>query len=264
VSPVGPLAEPGGLVRLNGVSHRYGGQWTLRDVDLELRAGQLSGIVGPSGSGKTTLLRIVLGAVRPSVGRVERRADLRVGYVPQVEIVNWNFPVTVREVVLMASPTRRLSPRATPAERRAAAEVLERLGLGELGDRHIRQLSGGQQQRVFIARALLGRPDLLLLDEPTSGVDVRTRHEILHLLEELNDDGLAIVLTTHDLNGIAAHLPHLVCLNVAVRGEGDPRHVLTPAVLEATYGAPMHVLEHAGMLLVVDDAHHRPRRVAGL
>ena len=90
--------------------------------------------------------------------------------------------------------------------------MLDRLGLGGLGGRHIRDLSGGQQQRVFIARALLRRPQLLVMDEPTSGVDVRTRHELLHLLAELHGDGLAIVLSTHDLNGMAAHLPRLVCL----------------------------------------------------
>ena len=108
---------------------------------------------------------------------------------------------------------------------------------------------------------LLRRPDLLLLDEPTSGVDVRTRHEVLHLLGDLNADGLAIVLTTHDLNGIAAHLPHLVCLNTSVIGEGAPRDVLTPDVLERTYGAPMEVLEHGGMPVVVDVAGPRLRSV---
>ena len=102
------------------------------------------------------------------------------------------------------------------------------------------------------ARAMLAEPDLLLLDEPTSGVDVRTRHEILHLLGELHDGGLGIVLTTHDLNGIAAHLPRLVCLNRRVLGEGAPADVLVPEVLEATYGSPMEVLEHGGMRVVVD------------
>ena len=128
----------------------------------------------------------------------------------------------------MARAGGRLLPWAEP---RRAAEVgrrcSTRLGIGDLGGRHIRELSGGQQQRVFIARALLGRPELLLLDEPTSGVDVRTRHEVLHLLGDLNATALAIVLTTHDLNGIAAHLPHLVCLNRAVIGAGPAAEVLT-------------------------------------
>jgi ABC-type Mn2+/Zn2+ transport system ATPase subunit len=136
--------------------------------------------------------------------------------------------------------------------------VLGRLGLGGLAGRHIRALSGGQQQRVFIARALLARPDVLLLDEPTSGVDVTTRHEILHLLADLNADGMAIVLTTHDLNGIAAHLPRLVCLNREITGVGAPEDVLTPAVLERTYGSPMDVLHHGGMPLVVDHYEEHP------
>ncbi|MBA3431192.1 MAG: ATP-binding cassette domain-containing protein, partial [Actinobacteria bacterium] len=121
---------------------------------------------------------------------------------------------------------------------------------------HIRELSGGQQQRVFIARALLRRPRLLLLDEPTSGIDVRTRHDIMHLLHELHHDGLAIVLTTHDLNGIAAHLPRLVCLNREVIASGTPEDVITPYVLERTYGAPLEVLSHAGMPVVVE--HYEP------
>ena len=110
---------------------------------------------------------------------------------------------------------------------------------------------------MFVARALLGDPQLLLMDEPTSGVDARTRHEVLHLLDELNQAGTAIVLTTHDLNGIASHLPHIICLNTSVIGEGTPREVLTSDVLERTFGARMEVLEHAGMPVVLDEYHHR-------
>jgi len=239
------------LVRLEGVTAGYGGRPAIEDIDLDFDAGSFTGIVGPSGSGKTTLLRALLGNVAPSEGRVVRRPGVRVGYVPQVETVNWHFPVTVAETVLMARPGR-LWPKPTAAERRAAADVLDRLGLGGLGRRHIRELSGGQQQRVFIARALAGEPDLLVMDEPTSGVDVRTRHDVLHLLADLNATGLAIVLSTHDLNGIAAHMPRLVCLNVRVQGVGSPAEVLQPSVLERTYGAPMDVLEHGGMPIVVD------------
>ncbi len=242
------------FLRLEGVTHTYGEQPVLADIDLDLVGGDVLGIVGPSGSGKTTLLRILLGAMEPTEGRVHRRPGLRAGYVPQVETVNWQFPVTVAEVVLMARTEGRRWPWPSREERQEVAAVLERLGIGALGHRHIRELSGGQQQRVFIARALLGRPDVLFLDEPTSGVDVRTRHEVLHLLAELHTDGLAIVLSTHDLNGIAAHLPKLLCLNVRVAGIGAPRDVLTPEVLECVYGAPMDVLEHAGMPLVVDRA----------
>lgn len=130
--------------------------------------------------------------------------------------------------------------------------MLERLGLGGLGERHIRELSGGQQQRVFIARALLRAPRLLLLDEPTSGVDVRTRHDVMHVIHDLHHEGIAIVLTTHDLNGIASHLPRLVCLNREVIATGVPREVITPAVLERTYGAPLEVLSHGGMPVVVE------------
>jgi ABC-type Mn2+/Zn2+ transport system ATPase subunit len=244
------------LVRLSGVTCAYDSAPVLSDVDLTVTAGQFSGIVGPSGSGKTTLLKVLLGSVAPVVGVVERSGDLLVGYVPQVETVSWSFPVTVAECVLMARTRGRVLPWRSRSEQAEVQEVLSRLGIENLARRHIRELSGGQQQRVFIARALLGKPNLLLMDEPTSGVDVRTRHDILHLLDDLHDLGLAILLTTHDLNGIAGHLPHVVCLNNEIIGQGTPRQTLTTDVLERTYGARMEVLEHAGMPIVLDDFHH--------
>lgn len=240
------------LVRLDRVTCGYQGPPVLVDASLEVLPGAFTGIVGPSGSGKTTLLRAILGTVALRAGSVWRRPDLRVSYVPQTETVNWSFPVTVAETVLMARTRGRRLPWASAAERAELDDLLDRLGIGGLGRRHIRELSGGQQQRVFLARALLAAPQLILLDEPTAGVDVRTRHDVLHLLAELNEQGLAIVLTTHDLNGMAAHLPHLVCLNREVVAEGCSRDVLTPDVLERTYGAPLEVLEHGGMPVVVD------------
>ena len=243
------------MIRLRDVTCTYGGTGgapVLEHVDLHVAPGSLTGVVGPSGSGKTSVLRTLLGTLQPVEGEIVRRPGTRIAYVPQVETVSWSFPVTVAECVLMSRTTGRRLPWASRAERDECSSVLHLLGIGELADRHIRALSGGQQQRVFLARALFAKPDLLLLDEPTSGVDVATRHDVLHLLDDLNRDGLAILLTTHDLNGMAAHLPHIVCLNRSVIAAGTPREVLRPDVLERTYGAPMQVLEHGGMPVVVD------------
>ena len=240
------------LVRFDRVTCRYGRDPVLVNVDLQIGAGEFIGVVGPSGSGKSTLLKAIAGSVEPIAGRIQRDPELSIGYVPQVETVNWYFPVTVREAVLMAKIDGRRVPWPSRQESSQAQEVLERLGLGGLSDRHIRELSGGQQQRVFIARAMLGRPRLLLLDEPTSGVDVRTRHDVMHVIHDLHHEGLAIVLTTHDLNGIASHLPRLVCLNREVIATGTPRQVITSEVLERTYGAPLEVLSHGGMPVVLE------------
>jgi len=259
---VSAVAERDELLALAGVTCGYGHEAVLVGVDLAVHGGEFIGIVGPSGAGKTTALRVIAGSMRVAQGSVTRRAGLRMAYVPQVETINWSFPVTVRECVLMARVHGRRVPWASRAERAQVAAVLTQLDIGDLADRHIRELSGGQQQRVFIARALVGEPELLLMDEPTSGVDVRLRHEILHLLDDLNAHGLAIVLSTHDLNGIAAHLPRVVCLNRSVIGDGVPHDVLTTDVLERTYGASMEVLVHGGMPVVVDSfrrhAPHHP------
>ena len=240
------------LVDLRGVTFGYDGPAVLQDVTWSVEPGQFTGIVGPSGSGKTSLLKVLLGTVVPHHGTVTRAAGTAVSYVPQLETVNWNFPVTVAECVLMSRASRRLMPWATREEKADVAAVLERLGIPELGHRHIRELSGGQQQRMFIARALVRQPQLLLMDEPTSGVDVGTRHEVLHLLDDLNREGLAIVLTTHDLNGMAAHLPDLLALQRRVIAQGPPHTVIVQDVLERVFGARMEVLQHLGMPVVVD------------
>jgi ABC-type Mn2+/Zn2+ transport system ATPase subunit len=240
------------LITMDRVSFGYGSSPVLVDITYTVERGEFTGIVGPSGSGKTSLLRLLLGTVKPGNGQLRRAAGTAVSYVPQLETVNWNFPVTVRECVLMSRRAKRLIPRPTRSERLEVDAVLDRLGIAELAGRHIRELSGGQQQRMFLARALLRRPTLLLLDEPTSGVDVQTRHEVLHLLDDLNKDGLAIVLTTHDLNGIASHLPRLLALQRRLIASGTPAEVIVPEVLERVFGARMEVLQHLGMPVVVD------------
>lgn len=255
------------LVQLQGVSCSYGGPAVIDGVDLRVERGALVGVVGPSGAGKTTLLRAIVGAVprmRGSVvvdGReVSFGSTPRVGWVPQLETVDWNFPATVREVVLMGrwsnAPWRAWMTRQ---DRHVADRILERLGIGGLGERQIRELSGGQQQRVFLARAMIGDPILLLLDEPTSGVDLKTRDEVLHLLADLNAAGMTILLTTHELNAVAAHLPWVVCVNRRIIAEGDPDEVFTSAILKETYGADLRIVRQEGSVLVADAAPHHLR-----
>jgi zinc/manganese transport system ATP-binding protein/zinc transport system ATP-binding protein len=253
---------PGGEVvaSLESITCGYRRQPVFRDVSLTLHAGQLAGVVGPTGSGKTTLLKALLGLIRPWHGEVRvfgapvtRATRARIGYVPQLETLDWQFPVTAEQVVLMGA-YRGMSwlPWCRASERWAAFQLMEQLGIGECIGQHIRALSGGQQQRVFLARALLGMPQLLILDEPTVGVDLKTQHDILHLLEDLREQGITIVLTTHDLNAVAAHLPWLICFNRGVIAQGPPDLVFTPEILRATYASEMLVLRQHGYLLVAN------------
>ncbi len=260
-----PVSPPPLAVEFHGVTLGYDRIAAVENASLTLRQGAFAGIVGPSGAGKTTLLRAMLGGVPRVQGRVcvlgqevrPGRPGPGIGYVPQLQTVDWNFPVTVDEVVLLGRAMHSGPwpwPRRT--DRREVSRVLDRLGIGSLGRRHIRELSGGQQQRVFLARALVAGPRILLLDEPTSGIDIKTRDEVLHLLSELNADGVTIVLTTHELNAVAAHLPEVICVNRAIIACGPPDEVFTPDVLLRTYGAEMQVVRQDGFLLVADAAPH--------
>jgi zinc/manganese transport system ATP-binding protein len=260
------IPQPG-LVELTDVTLGYSNVPVLRGVTTRIEAGQFVGLVGPSGAGKTTLLRALLGMVPRVEGDVRVLGrEVRggpppgVGYVPQLETVDWNFPVTVEEVVLMGRAMK-MGPWPWPgrAHRQQMHRILDRLGIGRLAHRHIRELSGGQQQRVFLARALISEPQILLLDEPTTGVDIKTRDEVLHLLGDLNADGVTVILTTHELNAVAAHLPWVLCVNGGIVAQGDPEDVFTAEVLSRTYGAEMRVVRKDGLLLVADAAPHRLR-----
>ena len=257
--PGGP-GEP--IVEIKAVTCGYEKQQVLTDVSLTIMPGDFVGLLGPSGSGKTTLLRTVLGAVDLYEGEVlvngvaTTKKRPRVGYVPQLETIDWNFPVTVQEVVMMGrTMENKLFPWYLKEEKDLAAEMMSRLGILDLADRHIRELSGGQQQRVFLARALISSPQLLLLDEPTSGVDIKTRDDVMHLLHDLNHDGVTIIITTHEINAVAVHLPWIVCLAGRILAEGPPSEVITTEVLRLTYGAEMPVIHYEGMTIVAESPH---------
>jgi zinc/manganese transport system ATP-binding protein len=251
------------LIELVSVSNGYGRTPALTDVSLKIWPGEFMAIVGPNGGGKTTLLRTILGMVPVVSGKVllrgqttKRAALERIGYVPQLETVDWNFPITVEEVISMGFFGKNRWFRSIgDAERRKLQDVMERLNLGGLGDRHIRELSGGQQQAVFLGRALLGDPELILLDEPAAGLDIRSRDDVIHFLHDINHQGVAIVITAHDLNWVAAHLPWVVCLNRRLIAEGRPQEVLNPAVLSETYQGEMVVFHHDGMVMIGERPH---------
>jgi zinc/manganese transport system ATP-binding protein/zinc transport system ATP-binding protein len=247
------------LLEVKNLACGYQTQPVFTRVNLTLYPGQLSGLVGPSGSGKSTLLKAILGLVTPWAGEIWFRGKRlkpgtsppSVGYVPQVETVDWNFPVTAEEVVMMGRyQQQKIWPWPNQGDRTAARELLSRVGIEHVARQPIGDLSGGQQQRVFLARALVGEPEIVFLDEPTSSSDLHVQHELLHLLADLNQQGLTILLSTHDLNSVATHLPWVVCFNQGLIAQGQPIDILTPATLEETFGAEMVVFHQEDRILI--------------
>jgi zinc/manganese transport system ATP-binding protein/zinc transport system ATP-binding protein len=251
------------LVELMQVSSSYGATVALQNVSLKIWPGQFMAIVGPNGGGKTTLLRAVLGMVPTASGKIlmrgaahSRSSLQRIGYVPQLETIDWNFPITVEEVITMGFFVKnRWLGGIAEKERRKLDNIMERLNLSGLGQRHIRELSGGQQQAVFIGRALVGDPELILLDEPASGLDIRSRDDVIHFLHEINHQGVAVVLTAHDLNWVAAHLPWALCLNHRVIAEGRPNEIFTAEVLNEVYSGELVVIHQDGMVMIGERPH---------
>ena len=251
------------LIEMVNVSSAYGLTTVLENVSLKIWPGQFMAIVGPNGGGKTTLLRTILRMLPVTSGKVLSRgrelkhsALQRIGYVPQLETIDWNFPITVEEVISMGFFDRKRWFRGTGEnEKRKLGDIMERLNLTALAGRHIRELSGGQQQAVFIGRALLGDPELILLDEPVSGLDMRSRDDVIHFLHEINHQGVAIAITAHDLNWVAAHLPWVVCLNRRLIAEGQPQKIFNASVLTETYSGEMVVFNHDGMVMIGERPH---------
>ena len=233
------------VVELSGVNFSYDGAQVLRNVDFELFEGDFVGIIGPNAGGKTTLLKLMLGLLEPDEGTIQvfgrppREARGLVGYVPQYASFDRSFPIRVRRAVAIGT-LGRTHPKIDDLDE-AVSRALERVELSAVADRQIGQLSGGQLQRVLIARALVGDPELLLLDEPTSSVDTRIGRSVHELLEELARD-VTIVLVSHDIGVISRHVRTIACLNVEMHYHRSKE--LTPDMVEAAYGCPVDIVAH--------------------
>lgn len=235
-------------IEISGLSFAFNGEPVLQGVDLTVQERDFAAMVGPNGGGKTTLLKLILGLLSPTRGRVlvlgqpPARARTQIGYMPQHTQVDFTFPVTVMDVVLMGrlACAGRLWGYAR-ADRLAAQESLERVGLGGLAGRPFHDLSGGQRQRVLIARALAGEPRLLLLDEPTANVDVRGEREVFELLKELNQR-IAVVVVSHDLGFVSPYVQSVICVNRRV--VSHPTSQVTGQVIADIYGGEMRMVRH--------------------
>ncbi|MCW2278293.1 metal ABC transporter ATP-binding protein [Heliophilum fasciatum] len=245
------------VVELRGVSFAYDDRTVLTDIQLEIYPHDFYGIIGPNGSGKSTLLKLMLGLVTPDAGEVllwgkpltENTNRARVGYVPQkATAFNASFPATVAEVVATGRIGRRgLFARPNPQDREIVADCLERVGMADFAHRHIGQLSGGQQQRVFIAQALAGEPELLLLDEPTVGVDSEQQSLFYDLMTHLNHDlGLTIVMVSHDIGVVTERVNKLACVNgrLFYHGEVSLFKDRQTEILSRLYGQVVEVVYH--------------------
>ncbi len=257
-----PVSEPPLTLGARGVSVIYpNGHTALTDATFELPGGTICALVGVNGSGKSTLFKALMGFVTPTAGTVTisgspvRDAQKRgwVAYVPQAEEVDWTFPVNVHDVVLMGRygyMNFLRIPRAV--DRDAVADALRRVGLWDLRDRQIGELSGGQKKRVFVARALAQQGRVILLDEPFTGVDVKTEEAIVTLLRELRDEGRLILVSTHNLGSVAEFCDRVVLINRTVLACGPTSEVFTADNLQRAFGG---ALRHFDLSRSTVEAH---------
>jgi manganese/iron transport system ATP-binding protein len=242
---------------MENIRLEYNGNAVLQDVTVRIQTGELIAVVGPNGAGKTTLLKIVAGVLKPDRGKVDifghtPGGHVCIAYVPQRSQVDWNFPVTVAEVVMMGR-IRKIGPFRWPGKKDWVfiRQALRQVGMTEYADRQIGELSGGQQQRVFLAQALAQEAEIILLDEPFTGLDISSQDTILAMLHELKETGVAILVSTHDLSLAGEHFDKVILINRRLISFGTPTEVfIRPHLLEA-YGGHVHDLPEAGGTLVL-------------
>ena len=248
------MNEP--VLSIQNVSYTYEDKPVLKNINLDIQRGAFMGLVGPNGGGKTTLIKIMLGLLKPDEGMVKLFGEpigkfkqwSRVGYVSQKSnAFNRGFPATVQEVVAMGLAAKTGYLRFLGKKHRVKIkEALEQVDMLDYAHRNIGDLSGGQQQRVFIARALVADPELLILDEPTVGIDNENVQRFYQLLHQLNEKQLTLLLITHDTGTMTQYATDLVCLNKELHFHGLPSQYenLSDEALSALYGHPVHSVTH--------------------
>jgi len=245
-------------IQVDNVTVTYNGKVALHGANLLLVSGSIGGLVGMNGSGKSTLFKAIMGFVKPTTGQVLingmpiRLAQKKnmVAYVPQSEEVDWNFPVSVWDVVMMGRYGYMNVLRIpSPVDRRIVTESLERVQMTEFQNRQIGELSGGQKKRAFLARALAQQGTVMLLDEPFTGVDVKTQKTMIELLIELRELGHTILISTHDLASVATFCDQVVLINRTILAYGPTAEVFTQENLTRTFGGTLSGLPLSQQLI---------------
>jgi zinc transport system ATP-binding protein len=243
------------LISLKDVSFYFDTEPVLDQISLDINKGDYLGIIGPNGSGKTTLLRLMLGLIQPASGTVSLfdhpvrnfHEWSRIGYIPQKAThIESRFPFTVEEVVSLGriSKVGMLRPFRS-SDRNSVSEALEQVDMLAFRKRLVTELSGGQQQKVFIAKGLVSNPAILILDEPTVGVDIKSQDEFYRLLSELNKErGMTLIVISHDIDVIANEVNSLACLNQTICYHGEPREFIKGDYLEKVYGQERRMILH--------------------
>lgn len=235
-------------LELENVSVRYDQTLALENVTLQLARGARVAVVGPNGAGKSTLFHVIAGVVRPTEGQVRIYGSrpgghICVGYVPQRKVIDWDFPVTVTDVVMMGRVGKMGFFRwPTRHDRESVRAALDEVGMSAFADRQIGELSGGQQQRVFLARVLAQEAELLLMDEPLTGLDMPSQEAILSLIDRIQAQGVTVLVALHDLNQASEQFSTMLLLNRRLIAFGPPQQVLTTPNLLAAYGGRMHIV----------------------